>query len=213
MSTIDWAYKTSQISTIAQIFFGGFSIVGFFIVQENFLYILLVLDTIVQAIELIFYIILVYNKRLKTYFRYFDWFFSTPLMLISFVMFLEFLSDDNLTFIRFGNMYREETTSIVLLNFVMLISGFATELKWCSKKITFPIGFSAFFAVFSLIFSLFAYKTGFGIALTIFTFVVWFLYGIAALLDEYSKNIMYNVLDIFSKNIYGVVVSGYALFV
>jgi len=213
MSTIDWAYKTSQISTITQIFFGGFSIVGFFVVQENFLYILLVLDTIVQVIELVFYIILVYNKRLKTYFRYFDWFFSTPLMLISFVMFLEFLSDNNLTFNQFGNMYREETTIIVLLNFVMLLSGFVTELEWSSKKRTFPIGFSAFFALFAVIFSVFAYKTVFGIALSSFTFVVWFLYGIAALLDEYSKNIMYNILDIFSKNVYGVVVSGYALFV
>ena len=37
-----------------------------------------------------------------------------------------------------------------------------------------------------------------------FMFIVWGLYGIAALFDVYSKNLCYNILDIISKNFYGL---------
>lgn len=37
-----------------------------------------------------------------------------------------------------------------------------------------------------------------------FFFVVWSLYGFAAILPFIYKNIMYNVLDLFSKNVFGL---------
>jgi bacteriorhodopsin len=35
-------------------------------------------------------------------------------------------------------------------------------------------------------------------------FVVWSLYGVAAVFDFTTKNISYNILDLFAKNFYGL---------
>ena len=40
-----------------------------------------------------------------------------------------------------------------------------------------------------------------------FMYVVWALYGVAAMLPSLWKNVMYNVLDLFAKNFYGMYVS------
>ena len=37
-----------------------------------------------------------------------------------------------------------------------------------------------------------------------FIFTIWGLYGIAALMPHHTKNNMFNILDIFSKNFFGV---------
>ena len=51
-----------------------------------------------------------------------------------------------------------------------------------------------------------------GIALfTIFT-ILWALYGVAALMPYTLKNIGYNILDIFSKNFFGLFLVYIALF-
>jgi len=39
------------------------------------------------------------------------------------------------------------------------------------------------------------------------------MYGIAALFKNVIKNTMYNILDIFSKNFYGLFISGYVFFI
>ena len=38
----------------------------------------------------------------------------------------------------------------------------------------------------------------------LYFFIIWFLYGIAALLNYKMKNIMYNILDLFAKNLFGI---------
>ena len=42
-------------------------------------------------------------------------------------------------------------------------------------------------------------------------FVVWGGYGVAATLDDVPKNVSYNLLDVLSKNAYGVFLFFYAL--
>jgi len=37
-----------------------------------------------------------------------------------------------------------------------------------------------------------------------FLFIVWGLYGIAAMFPNIEKNISYNILDIIAKNFYGL---------
>jgi hypothetical protein len=37
-----------------------------------------------------------------------------------------------------------------------------------------------------------------------FLFIVWLLYGIAYLFNYKYRNVSYNILDIFSKNFYGL---------
>jgi hypothetical protein len=44
-------------------------------------------------------------------------------------------------------------------------------------------------------------------------FVVWSLYGIAALLPTLQKNISYNGLDIIAKNFYGLFIFYYIVMV
>ena len=46
-----------------------------------------------------------------------------------------------------------------------------------------------------------------------FLVVVWGLYGIAAMTDIKSKNIAYNLLDIVSKNFYGLFIYYYILYI
>ena len=65
-------------------------------------------------------------------------------------------------------------------------------------------GFIPFFIYFYLIYENFAKYTKSGLNLFWFFFVVWSMYGIAALMSYKIKNIMYNVLDILAKNLFGV---------
>jgi bacteriorhodopsin len=42
-------------------------------------------------------------------------------------------------------------------------------------------------------------------------FIVWSLYGVAAILPFFIKNISYNILDIFAKNFFGLFLYGIIL--
>ena len=62
------------------------------------------------------------------------------------------------------------------------------------------------------ILALFVRGTGLiGIMLYTFIYIVWGLYGVAATQSSVGKNIMYNLLDIASKNFYGAFIFVYAL--
>ena len=74
---------------------------GFFIVLEpkdEILYSLLTMETVVQIIELCFYIWLIQHITSinydMTYIRYFDWFITTPTMLISLVVFMIYMTSE-----------------------------------------------------------------------------------------------------------------------
>ena len=72
------------------------------------------------------------------------------------------------------------------------------------KRISIPIGFVFFFLTFHLIYEEYAKYSELGRLLFKILFIVWFLYGVAAMMPKREKNISYNVLDIFSKNFYGL---------
>ena len=57
---------------------------------------------------------------------------------------------------------------------------------------------------FNLIYKEYAQKTEEGTKLFKFLVVIWGLYGVAAMTDLKTKNISYNILDIISKNFYGL---------
>ena len=46
-----------------------------------------------------------------------------------------------------------------------------------------------------------------------FNFVIWAIYGIAYLFSYTKQNIAYNILDLFSKNINGLLIFAYIYFV
>ena len=214
----DLVKKTIIISLIVQIITGLISLRGFFLkIPENdrILKDILTLETIVQFIEMLFYIWVassVMSLSLITPRRYIDWIITTPTMLLSTIMFMRYQEQVELekqdsepikteTFI---NSNKNLILEMFLYNFLMLLFGYLGEVKILPKNISIFIGFIFFFKSFNLIYSNYAKKSVLGTKLFIFLLVVWGLYGIAAMFNNETKNTMYNILDIIAKNFYGL---------
>ena len=86
----------------------------------------------------------------------------------------------------------------------MLLFGYLGETNIMDKRISIPLGFVFFFLTFKLIYSEYAKYSINGKNLFYFIFIVWLLYGVAAVMPIKIKNISYNFLDIISKNFYGL---------
>lgn len=211
MATTDWVRRTARWSLIAQFVLGLVSLIGFIRLPESddtFVWSLLVADVAVQVLEASFYIIFTCCiKKILTWYRYIDWYMSTPVMLISYIGFLAYLDDSSLTLTGFTSRYSSDLLFVVLMNSIMLSFGLCSELQWIPTRIAIPLGSIALIATFSAIYVRVGYATVGGALFLTFVFIIWLLYGVAACLSYTSKNVMYNVLDIVSKNLYGVLVA------
>ena len=204
------------ISLFIQIITG---IINYYVLQlkvpENFeiLRELIILELIVQIIEGTFYIWLALNITNITNItpnRYYDWYITTPTMLITLCVYLIYLrnkqenniNNESLIEIVYQNIYLFST--IIFLNFVMLTFGYLAELKKLTKYVGVFLGFIPFLIYFYLIYDNFAKYSIEGLKIYWFFFIVWSLYGIAALMNYKIKNIMYNILDLFAKNFFGI---------
>ena len=174
---------------------------------------LLIMELIVQIIEGIFYIWLALNivsVANITPHRYYDWYLTTPTMLVSLCVYLIYLRNneenketkDSLLKIVYENL--NIFIPIIFLNFVMLTSGYLTEIKRISRTPGILFGFIPFLIYFYLIYENFAKFSQSGFKIFLFFFCIWFTYGVAALMTYKTKNIMYNILDLFAKNFFGV---------
>ena len=176
---------------------------------------ILVLETIVQIIEATFYvwvILALKDLNVMTPRRYIDWIITTPTMLLSTIIFMEYLKNKKtLDFKEFLEEHKDNIIKIVILNALMLLFGYLGETNRINKRISIPIGFLFFFLSFKLIYDNYAKYSEMGMKLFKFLVVVWGLYGIAAMTDIKSKNIAYNLLDIVSKNFYGLFIYYYIL--
>ena len=95
-------YNSALFSLISQIIIGVICLFGFFVTlkpQDEILYSLLTMETVVQMVELCFYIWLIHNiNKLNydmTYIRYLDWFITTPTMLVTLVIFMIYIDTDD----------------------------------------------------------------------------------------------------------------------
>jgi bacteriorhodopsin len=174
---------------------------------------LLIMELIVQIIEGTFYFWLAFNivsVSNITPNRYFDWYLTTPTMLVTLCVYLVYLKNDELQIENRDSLIKivydnlNVLVPILFLNFLMLTAGYMSELKQIPKIPGVLLGFIPFLIFFYLIYEYFAKFSQAGTRLYIFFFVVWFIYGIAALMSYKIKNIMYNILDIFAKNFFGV---------
>jgi hypothetical protein len=222
------------ISLFIQIFTGGLDIYALTLSyppETLILKSLLWLETIVQVIEGSFYVWLVNQFRLIdieniTSKRYFDWFITTPTMLFTLCIYLEYLrnnkkdkkdnyfsgKDDKsekptnsfkLLYDSFQNN-KSNIIPIVILNAMMLIFGYLGEVKLMNNYLAVFLGFLPFFAMFYIIYENYAKFTPNGETLFWYFSIVWSLYGVAALMPYFWKNISYNTLDIFAKNFFGI---------
>ena len=172
---------------------------------------IILIENIVQGIEFAFYFIIGFiftnipTKNLAQY-RYYDWVITTPLMLLTTLLYFKFEDNKN------KNIYTDVITSIkenshdiikiVLSNFGMLSVGYLQEIDKVPLLYSNIIGFGFLFYSFYI---LHKYVTT-NISSNLFwiMFILWSLYGVAANYSSKIKNTAYNILDILSKNFYGI---------
>jgi hypothetical protein len=174
---------------------------------------LLLLDVIVQFIEGSFYIYWFYNfNNISniTPMRYFDWVITTPTMLITLIFYLIFLKykDNNIAYkLNFFELFNKEYYTIIivfLLNWLMLLFGYLSEINLLPVLLGVLLGFIPFLIYYYIIYTKYAVLTNEGLKIFFYFLIVWSLYGIAAVLPYKIKNICYNILDLFSKNFFGI---------
>lgn len=227
---------TVYISLFVQILTGGLDIYALTISYSSetlILKSLLWLETFVQVIEATFYVWLVNQFRNIdieniTSKRYFDWFITTPTMLFTLCIYLDYLRknskkenienhstiqlndkktkpSNSLTVLYESVQNNKETIiPIVILNAIMLLFGYLGELNVMNNYLAVFLGFLPFFAMFYIIYENYAKFTQNGETLFWYFSVVWSLYGVAAIMPYFWKNVSYNILDIFAKNFFGI---------
>jgi bacteriorhodopsin len=177
---------------------------------------LLGLEVAVQTVEGGFYAWLYYNiHNVKniTPKRYADWALTTPTMLVTLVAYIIYLNHGSRS-LSLPQLLRENSTPILQilgLNWLMLLFGYLGEIGVISLVAGVAIGFIPFITYFYLIYERFIRTSSppNNTSLQIYAYflVFWSLYGIVAVLPYTLKNTIYNVLDLFSKNFFGLFLS------
>lgn len=207
--------QSAYISIVIQFIIGFIGIHGVFVPllpKDAILNDIMLLEVIVQFIELTFYIWLIYYLSQMsfevTYTRYFDWFISTPLMLLTTVFFMEYINVEKygkiITIIDILQKDFLPLLKIIAGNFIMLLFGFLAEIRYLPRILGFVLGTIGFLYSFYTIYIEFVGIEYWNNVLFYFMFVIWGLYGVAFLFPYVIKNVSYNYLDIFSKNFYGL---------
>jgi len=177
---------------------------------DDFKY-LLAIENVVNFIELSFYAWMLLNfSAIKniTKFRYYDWVITTPTMLFTYIMYLNInkKKQDAQPSDFFSLVSQEKYTiaGVVGLNCLMLFFGYLGEIGKIKPGLSTALGFVPFLAMFYIIYTEYAQFTSLGQSTFMYFVSVWALYGVAALLSYKVKNVMYNVLDLFAKNFFGL---------
>ena len=140
-----------------------------------------------------------------TPYRYFDWFLTTPTMLITLMAFLSKNNFNNLS--DFIKSNKKNIIIVGLANALMLLFGLLGEFNVINYTTGVLLGFIPFFYYYKKIYDEYINKDSNKDqkGLFWFFFIVWSLYGLAALFPYSIKNSMYNTLDLFSKNLLGLI--------
>jgi bacteriorhodopsin len=131
--------------------------------------------------------------------RYTDWAITTPIMLLVLVLALLYNN-------KSGAMKFSSYLLILLLNYGMLGMGYIGELGLLSKTNSNIAGFGFFAAMYGFIYYKYLHKKyNFDNSILFWAFVIlWAFYGVVYMMDEVTKNVAYNVLDLLSKCFVGI---------
>ena len=207
------ANNTLVLSLFIQIIIIIFTSIGLFIQVDKKNYIIkqiFVLEYIVQIIEATMYIWLSFsliNSSTMVQRRYIDWFITTPLMLLTTIMYMKYnttKTKSSLTLTKIIIDEKKNLLNIFSYNTLMLFFGLLAEFYPSNSKLLVIIGFYFFYKLFYTIYNKFVLNNIINTRLFIFITTIWGLYGIAALMTVHIKNICYNILDIISKNFYEI---------
>jgi len=212
-------YITLVISVIIQTLTGIIEVGAFFVKVPTIYYIikqLLIIELVVQFIEGLFYSWLVYNytKVLNiTPKRYFDWVITTPSMIITLMAYLIYLNkktENKQNGLDIFTLFKENSNifiSVLILNWVMLLFGYLGEMRFIPILLGVFLGFISFLIYYYIIYVNYVTQNTNGYLLFWYFFFFWSLYGVVAVLPYYVKNAFYNILDLFSKNFFGIFLS------
>jgi bacteriorhodopsin len=211
-------YITLILSVIVQFCTGLFEIFSLFLkVPSQFAIIkqLIIMEVFVQVIEISFYfwLILNFNNVIDvTPKRYIDWSITTPTMLVTLILYLIYLNNrekgDTSKLELFDLIFKNSSniSNVLLLNLLMIIFGYLGEKKIIPTITGVILGFIPFLIYYLIIYINYV-RTDLGFNLFLYFFIFWSLYGFVALFPYYLKNACYNILDLFSKNFFGVFLS------
>jgi len=181
----------------------------FFLIKQ-----LLILEVIVQFIEGFFYLTWLYHFKKITNItpkRYMDWVLTTPTMLVTLIFYLIFLGfrEKNISsyHLEFFDLFYENFTTItyiLLLNWLMLLFGYLSEINLIPTLLGISFGFIPFFIYYYIIYTKYAILSTNGFKIFLYFLFFWSLYGVAAIFPYDIKNTFYNILDLFSKNFFGI---------
>tara|TARA_B110000908_G_C10154092_1_gene402786 strand:+ start:52 stop:726 length:675 start_codon:yes stop_codon:yes gene_type:complete len=130
--------------------------------------------------------------------RYVDWAITTPIMLL--VLCLAFLFNSG------GRLKFQTYLKILIMNFLMIFSGYAGTTNMIDKYVALMIGFVFFFALYGYIYKTFIAKKPIfdNIILYWSFFTFWIGYGLVYLQPDKFKNVVFNYLDLFAKAFVGI---------
>lgn len=171
---------------------------------------ILAIENIVQIIEFTFYLYIAsYNTDVSKMgtLRYIDWFVTTPTMLFTTIVYMEYNNvkdkGEILDVKKFISLNKMNMYKIFVNNLFMLVCGLLVEMNIINMYFGISLGFYFFYQTFKIIHT-YTKNNAINDKLYAFLVIVWGLYGFAAMLSNKNKNISYNLLDLVAKNFYGL---------
>lgn len=174
------------------------------------------IEVCVSVIEFIVYVWIGTNlKNLDVVMtkRYADWLITTNGLMISISLLFIYLNQQELKHEEPPEENNKETLFVnntrkfiplIVYNNLMLLCGFMGEKGVLSKKYSFSLGFFFFFLSFYYLYQGFAMYSPTSTNVFYVITTIWALYGFSHLLPKIEKNVAYNILDLISKNLFGV---------
>lgn len=209
---------TTNLSIIVQLLTGLIGVNGLFVdlpEKHKILQNILKLELGVQFVEFFFYIFIIQSIVMTSLpqvaaIRYIDWAITTPTMLLTTIIYfkyeehLENNSEEKINFLDFLKTHRNNIISIFVCNYLMLYFGYLGEIGAIDMNSSLILGFLFFGITFYIIYKNYAVKSKSAMKIFYLTLTIWGLYGIAPLMAPDIKNNMFNILDLFAKNFFGL---------
>ena len=213
MDSLKFTYYFSVIVQIIALAFQNYGLNYTVTPEHEPLKYALKLEYYVSIIELLVYIwigMILSKINDITPRRYIDWVITTSILLITTSILLIYEKQKQDGFIEKKSaeemiVENEETLiKISVANLLMLLFGFLGETKRINKYAGLIVGLVFFIYGFYTIYDSFAKQTTFGVQFFAVFTIVWILYAVAYLMNPILKNSMYNILDLISKNVFGI---------
>jgi len=194
-------YETFHLTYVVLLTTGTITIIEALRTANPMVRHILNLETCISIIAAYFYS--VFLEKIKgpytwpeiTKIRYLDWSITTPIMLLALCLAMTY--NDGI------HLKLSLILTVVCLNYLMLGVGYLGETQRLPRIEASVIGFIPFFFMFWLIYGLVGKSVANKVLFWLY-FVVWSMYGLVYLLDEETKQILTNLLDLIAKCFIGL---------